>query len=535
MAGSVSAPVDIGSDSSAQKSFMAHVNEVASNLWYRSGKKRVNRAVEIQKSIKNKPGSARNIILFIGDGMSISTVTAARILDGQKQGFSGEENFLSFGQFPYTGMIKTYNVDAQTPDSAGTMTAIMSGVKTDFGVLGVDEDVVRGDCRSQKGHEVISALALAEIAGLSSGVVTTSRITHATPAATFAVSVERGWEDISKMPESEIAAGCEDIASQLIHFESNLEKRYPSIDVDGIEVVLGGGAKHFLPKLTNSDLMYRGSRTDQRNLINEWKQIYGDVAFVTNASELEAVDPKRQKHIFGLFSESHMRYEADRIKSGSNEPSLTQMTEKAISMLEDNPNGFFLVIESGRIDHAHHANNAYNALWDTIELSKAVKSAVNLTQPSETLVIVTSDHGHVMSIAGYPRRGNPILGKVISVGKSTPALDKDGLPYTTIGYQNGPGFLYLGEETNADVRYSMLIDSGRHNLDQVDTEVSGFHQESQVPLSAETHSGEDVVLYATGPGAHLATGTMEQSAIFNIMNYAGNLTEKARATIHKKR
>ena len=94
-------------------------------------------------------------------------------------------------------MVKTYNVDAQTPDSAGTMTAIMSGMKTDFGVLGVNEHVGRGDCNSQSGNEVISALALAEIAGLSTGLVSTARITHATPAAAYAYIVERRLEDIS--------------------------------------------------------------------------------------------------------------------------------------------------------------------------------------------------------------------------------------------------------------------------------------------------------------------------------------------------
>ena len=134
----------------------------------------------------NQTRLAKNIILFIGDGMDVATVTAARILEGQNKGLSGEENFLSFGQFPFLGLVKTYNVDAQTPDSAGTMTAIMSGMKTDFGVLGVNEHVGRGDCNSQSGNEVISALALAEIAGLSTGLVSTARITHATPAEAYA-------------------------------------------------------------------------------------------------------------------------------------------------------------------------------------------------------------------------------------------------------------------------------------------------------------------------------------------------------------
>ena len=116
----------------------------------------------------------------------------------------------------------------------------MSGMKTDFGVLGVNEHVVRGDCNSQSGNEVISALALAEIAGLSAGLVSTARITHATLAAAFAHTVERGWEDISSMPEAAITAGCEDIAAQLINFEVNLERKFPNIDLDGLEVVIGG-------------------------------------------------------------------------------------------------------------------------------------------------------------------------------------------------------------------------------------------------------------------------------------------------------
>lgn len=101
---------------------------------------------------------AKNVILFVGDGMGVSTVTAARILEGQLKGMQGEENNLSFDVFPYTGMAKTYNVDSQTPDSAGTMTAMMSGVKTDVGVIGVDEDVVRGDCSTAAGNELVTAL-----------------------------------------------------------------------------------------------------------------------------------------------------------------------------------------------------------------------------------------------------------------------------------------------------------------------------------------------------------------------------------------
>ena len=138
----------------------------------------------------------------------------------------------------------------------------MSGMKTDFGVLGVNEHVVGGDCNSQSGNEVISVLALAEIAGLSTGLVSTARITHATPAAAYAHTVERGWEDIFSILEASITAGCEDIAAQLINVKVNQERKFPNIDVDGLDVVLGGGAGHFLPRTVVHESGFQGLRND---------------------------------------------------------------------------------------------------------------------------------------------------------------------------------------------------------------------------------------------------------------------------------
>ena len=159
-------------------------NNTVQNPWYTDAAVTA-ASVTTYDSAANR-GKAKNVILFVGDGMGVSTVTAARILEGQQKGMMGEDNVLSFGAFPFAGLAKTYNVDAQTPDSAGTMTAMMSGVKTDAGTIGVDEDIVRGDCTTVAGNELVSALELAEIAGLSTGVVSTARITHATPAATYA-------------------------------------------------------------------------------------------------------------------------------------------------------------------------------------------------------------------------------------------------------------------------------------------------------------------------------------------------------------
>lgn len=494
-----------------------------SSSWYTEAQANIT-----AKLARTQATDAKNVILFVGDGMGISTLTAARILEGQQAGRSGEEGLLSFESFPYTALVKTYNVDAQTPDSAGTMTAMMSGVKTDVGVIGVDEDIERGNCETVFGNELSTALELAEMKGLSTGVVSTARITHATPAATYAKSADRNWEDVSDMPAAAVEAGCEDIASQLINFEANLEARY-DVDVNGLEVAMGGGRRHFLPKDTAFNVEKdvasgaEGDRTDDRDLPSEWSALYSNGVYVTDTESFNAIDTESATHVLGLFNESHMQYEADRLNDIAGEPSIAEMTEKAIQVLDNNNDGFFLVVESGRIDHGHHAGSAYNALTDTIAFADAVQAAVDNTDPSETLILVTADHSHVFTIAGYPKRGNPILGKVVAVGSDTPATASDDLPYTTLGYTNGRGFRDLGAETNADATYGLDIVAGRQDLTAVDTETSGFHQESLIPTSSETHAGEDISLHAMGPGAHLAAGEIEQNVVYHIMNQALSL------------
>ncbi len=506
------------------------------NEWFKSAQVKVATSEENIAAVVKESGKAKNVILFVGDGMGISTVTAARIMAGQLEGKLGEEHQLSFETLPFSGFAKTYNVDAQTPDSAGTMTAMASGVKTDAGVIGVDEDIERGNCATVAGNELVTATELAEIAGKSTGIVSTARITHATPAATYAKSADRNWEDVSDMPEAAVTAGCEDIASQLINFEANLEARYEGLDVDGLEVVMGGGRRHFLPKdaaFNSADAVssVEGDRTDGRDLTAEWKAKYPAGQYVMDQAGFDAIDADTTERVFGLFNESHMQYEADRSNDVAGEPSLSEMTAKAIDILDNNANGFMLTVEAGRIDHAHHAGNAYNALSDTVELSKAVQVALDKTSIEDTLIIVTADHSHVFTIAGYPKRGNPILGKVVPVGSDEPSLAADNMPYTTVGYTNGGGFRDLGDETDADAGYNFAPVTGRVDLTDVDTTTPGFHQEAVVPLGSETHAAEDVGVYAVGPGAHLVTGTNEQSLIFHVMDYAADLVKQADAKL----
>ena len=520
-----------------------------SNPWFQQGKQEIAAArqtwltvtgggatvaqsASIEEAIADARGKAKNVILFVGDGMGVSTVTAARILEGQRQGNSGEENLLAFESFPFSTLVKTYNVDAQVPDSAGTMTAMMSGVKTDAGVLGVDEDVQRGDCSTVAGNEVVTALELAEISGKATGVVSTARITHATPAATYAKSAERNWEDISDMPAEAVQAGCKDIADQLINFEQFLEQRYAGVDVDGIDVAMGGGRRHFLPNdpASNSpdaSSSTEGDRTDGRNLITEWQTQYPQGTYVYDQAGFDSVDPATTSRLFGLFNESHMQYEADRGNDIAGEPSLSEMTAKAIDILDNDADGFFLTVEAGRIDHASHAGSAYGALTDTMALSDAVRTATERTSPEDTLIIVTADHSHVLTMAGYPRRGNPILGKVVGIGGSQPALASDDLPYTTLNYTNGRGMRDYGMETDADRTYGEPVNAGRIDLTNVDTTAPGYHQEALVPLRSETHAGEDVGIYAWGPGANLLTGTNEQNMIYHVMDYAADTRSAA--------
>jgi len=488
--------------------------------WYAAG----NAAVVKNEKLVHNSRKAKNVILFIGDGMGISTVTAARILAGQqpdiidagntKPASSGEENSLSFELFPYLALSKTYSANQQTSDSAPTMTAMVTGVKTNDGVLSVDQGVARADCNADiDNHKLKTILEIAEQAGKSTGIVSTARLTHATPAANFAHTPERNWEADSNQP-----AGCAvpDIARQLIEFKYG----------DGLEVALGGGREYFRPNTLPDpeDAGKFGRRSDNRDLTAEWVNNYGaGSSFIWNKSQFDAVKPNKTTHLLGLFERSHMEYETDRLADTAGEPSLAEMTKKAIQVLRNSDKGFYLQVEAGRIDHGHHAGNAYRALTDTIAMADAVKAAVDTLKANgelnDTLIVVSADHSHTFTIGGYPQRGNNILGKVIEPGASNYTMAYDNAPYTTLTYANGVGYY---KDVPGDAVYNTALyppHGGRiEDMTAVDTTDADFHQEATVPLSAETHAGEDVAIYAWGPGAYLFQGTLEQNVIFHVMN-----------------
>ncbi|XP_066503372.1 alkaline phosphatase, tissue-nonspecific isozyme [Hoplias malabaricus] len=434
---------------------------------------------------------AKNIMLFLGDGMGITTITAARILKGQLQNRSGEETIMTMDTFPYVGLAKVYTVDFQIPDSAATATAYLCGVKTNLNVVGVSAAARNGVCHTQKGNEVTSILRWAKDAGKSVGIVTTTRVQHATPAGAYAHSTSRKWYSDAEMPASAKRDGCSDIAVQLIN------------NTD-INVIIGGGRKYMTPRGTADpeyprDLSARGKREDKRNLIDEWLNMKKDEVahYVWNKTDFDAVDPESTDYLMALFEPGDMRFEAER--DTHMDPSITETTEKAIRILQKNPKGFFLLVEGGRIDQGHHASRASMALHEAVALDNAAARALELTNEDETLTIITADHSHSLSFNGYPFRGNSILGK-------SPLFGLDMLPYTTLMYGNGPGH--------------KIINNKRPDIRDVDTKSKDYVQQAAAPLDSETHGGEDVAVLARGPMAHLFQGVYEQSYVAHAMAYA---------------
>ncbi|KAM4588008.1 alkaline phosphatase, tissue-nonspecific isozyme isoform 2-T2 [Odontesthes bonariensis] len=459
-------------------------------FWNTWAQRTLKNALNLQNLNKNK---AKNLILFLGDGMGVPTVTAARILKGQLNGQSGEETQLEMDKFPFLSLAKTYNTNAQVPDSAGTATAYLCGVKANEGTVGVSAAAVRSQCNTTQGNEVTSILKWAKDAGKSVGIVTTTRVNHATPSAAYAHCVNRDWYSDNEMPAEALQDGCKDIARQL--FEN----------IPNIDVVMGGGRKFMYPK-NKSDVEYpdvaksSGVRKDGRNLVQEWldKVKNKNGHYVWNKKQLLSLNPNNVNYLLGLFEPMDMTYDLER--NTDTDPSLTEMVDVAIKILRKNPNGFYLLVEGGRIDHGHHEGKAKQALHEAVEMDRAIGRADLLTSTHDTLSIVTADHSHVFSFGGYTFRGNPIFGLAPMLS------DIDQKPFTSILYANGPGY--------------KVFNGARENVSTVKYMENNYQAQSAVPLSLETHGGEDVAVFAKGPMAHLLHGVHEQNYIPHVMAYA---------------
>ncbi|KAH8301338.1 hypothetical protein KR059_000463 [Drosophila kikkawai] len=466
--------------------------EKNAQFWYDLAHEEIARKLEQPQVDKRK---AKNIIMFLGDGMSLSTVAAARIHKGQLKGNPGEEDSLSFEKFPYTGLSRTYCSNAQVPDSACTATAYLCGVKTNIVALGVTAAVNFNNCSGSEdpANRLTSIAEWAQNAGKSTGIVTTTTLTHASPSGAYAKTTNRFFEsdtDIVTYGEGQNdPATCTDIATQLI-------TQTPGKNFD---VMLGGGIGKFLPNTITDPFNKKGERSDGVNLLSRWQGMHPGGVLAYNRDQLLSVNASKITNLIGTFRSGVMSFH--KMADAKEEPTLKEMTRKAIEMVSKNPSGYFLFVEGGLIDYGNHYNSPTYSLDETLQFEEAIQEAVGMTNPEETLIVVTSDHAHPLTISGYPGRGTPIL------GLNQDDTDVNGVKYATLNYAVGLE-QYLDENGQ---RYDLSDKIGKED----------FIHPSYIRGVIGVHAGDDVGIFATGPQSHLFSGVVQQSTIPHIMAYAG--------------
>lgn len=388
----------------------------------------------------DEPQMQKNVILMIGDGMGFAQLTAARWEKSGENLTAYAGTSLNMDHLDYDGFVSTYSANSFITDSAAATTAICTGQKSVNDVLNQDHTAV---WKKKNGQNLTTIAELAKRAGYATGALTTTRITHATPAGFYAHINDRDDEAT--------------IAEQLL--------------ASGMDVAMGGGYKFFVAKDQKTPFAGKSKRTDNRDLVRESKAL--GYAFVYNESGLISIDANNTRKLLGIFDDDHMLYELQRINQTKNrEPSLQEMTTTAISVLSKNPKGFLLMVEGGRIDHAGHARSYDNATADALAFDEAVKVALDYAkQNNNTLLIVTADH-------------------------ETGGLD--------LGAKNATDY---PEGMTPFFGAGVIKTSGSKNNYTLTTEAP--------------HSGVDVPIMASGPGADAVTsGRMDNTQIFDLMKEA---------------
>lgn len=306
-------------------------------------------AQQAQAGAKQQP---KYVFYLIGDGMGQAQRTLATLAKNNSSSTpkGKAQSPLVMDSFPVWGMNTTQSYDSLVTDSAAAGTALASGVKTDNKSIGQTPD----------GKHVKTILEAARDKGMSTGLVTTTRITHATPAAFFAHIDHRDKEA--------------DIAGQMVD--------------SGVDVFFGGGDRFLQPQSVKGS-----KRKDDRNIYNELAaKGYKVLNTVAELRSFDAAKTPGLDKVIGIYANSHMTWDIDR--NPAKEPSLAEMTAKAINILSENEKGFFVMIEGGRIDHAAHQHDGAGIIRDTLAFDDAVKVAYDfyLKHPDETLIIVTADH-----------------------------------------------------------------------------------------------------------------------------------------------
>uniref|UniRef100_A0A8D8FJE5 Alkaline phosphatase n=1 Tax=Culex pipiens TaxID=7175 RepID=A0A8D8FJE5_CULPI len=446
---------------------------------------------------------AKNIMVFVGAGMSPATVTAART-------FAGAENeTFAFEKMKWSGNARTYCVDSRVPDSACAGTAFLTGVKSNLGTVAMHPTVKRGDCvaTSDKVKQLESIAKWALDAGKVVGFATTSRVTAGSSAALYGHSADARWENDADVT----AAGCNpaevrDIAYQLIHGE--VGKRFT--------VIFGGGRKNFIPSTATDASGARGLRADGKNLIEEWKQskTTGNAVYITTGAELAALDTSKIDHLLGLFDYDQLPYAAD-VGNGQNPdtPPLVRMVHYSLEMLQkkEHSNGFLLFVEDGNILRAHQENKPNKAFQQVAHYSMAFDMGHMMVSETNSLVVSLNDVGSTLSLPGYPARDTDAL---VSAGTS----DQDSKPYLSVSYATGPGF---------DSYYK--LPEGRLDpvtvLQNAATPAKERTCSASVPMTAGVNGGEDAMVYASGPWAFMLSGAYEQNFVAHAITFASCITD----------
>ncbi|PSN40084.1 Alkaline phosphatase 4 [Blattella germanica] len=445
-------------------------------FWYNKGKDQLKQ----NKNLHNVKefGDAENVILFLGDGMGSSTVTAARLYQNTLQKKSLGDLF-HFEEFPFTGRAKIYSVDHQVSDSAASATAILTGSKTRQGVIGFD-CTIKDDSCDDKIYEKSRLSSIADWAIKSHkwvGLITNTRITDNIPAALYAHIPNKDWVCNNIPPNMKKCF--KDIPNQLI-------QTYPGKE---IKIYLGGGRD--VMGVSKSDYCKR-----DKDLVEAWKKSKKRMnsVYVSNTKELKNVNKKTTDFLLGLFSEGNMPYDLERDETPEGQPSLTEMTEKALEILSRNKKGYLLLVVNGLINCAHNMNAVKLALAETIQLNEAVKFATENTRRDKTLIIVSSDISQGLGVYGYAERETSLLGKA---GQD---------PWPILFYGVGPG---------------------AHNDTLCDTDPTSTRYRTSAFYFSKTsvHTADDVNVYARGPGGRLLIGIYEQSYVAHVISYAAAISD----------
>jgi len=452
------------------------------------------------------PRRVKNVILFIGDGMTIANRTTARVLSkGIQEGkYQGR---LAFDDMPNTAMIGTSGSDSLITDSANSMSAYTTGHKTAVNAMGVYVSRASDNLAHPK-VETIAEL-IKRNTKMAVGIVSDAELEDATPGAVVSHTRRRADKQY--------------IADQLLS--------------SGAEVILGGGSAYFYPQSAKGS-----KRKDEKNLVEGFKSEGYQLAF-TQQELATAAQNKNTKKLFGVFHPDNMDGSLDRlylkkntVEQYPNQPDLTEMTQSAIDVLSRNPNGFFLMVEAALIDKFNHPLDWERAAFDTIMLSNAVQIAKDFakTHP-DTLIIVTPDHTHSGSISGvvHDDKPGPLREKVGTYAEAGypnyPKADMQGYP-NKLDVSKRIAFFYGAYPDHYETMHPKLggtfvpaikDESGKYvaNPKYVQLQEDAIHVGGNLPVNQESgvHTADDAVLNAMGPGSGKFKGFMDNTEVFKIM------------------